>query len=573
MNTPHVFPSTNVQGYGDGSAAATLAGYSQWHTNGEQADGGSELAAERFAPLRESFVQAGRLHHDGMKAGRLHYASKGEVESIPPKGGTTNVRAGRLNHGNWPAGRRRYRGSIMVVAMAVTVVLASLLLVYAQQMRVEVQACGNRASQAQATAIARGAIAYVNNQLTQASDPIQLDAQMQCEATPLGDGFFWIVKPNPDDETQYAFGLQDESAKLNLNTATYNMLMALPNMSSDLAAAVLDWVDADDNVNQNGGAENEYYLLLSDPYYCKNSPFETVEEIQFVKGATKDLLWGVDANHNGIVDANENATPDPNANSATGGGSGSIGLQGFNGNARCGIMKYITIYSQVPNVSAKGKARTNIANATTQQIAQLFSGSGMSADRLSQILALARNARPFRSIFDFYYKLGLTMNEFKPLCDKITVNPAKTLKGLVNVNTAPKEVLMALPGMDQAGADTLVAQRAGSSTDLTNVLWVLQALPKGQALAVCNFITVKTQRFSADIIAVSGDGRGFKRLKCVYDVTNSVPTLLYTKDLTSFGWPLDPSILDALKSGQLAAQAQSPTGAPQGGGSTLGGSK
>jgi type II secretory pathway component PulK len=61
-------------------------------------------------------------------------------------------------------------------------------------------------------------------------------------------------------------------------------------MGAELAASIVDWRDADDEVT-SGGAESEYYLLLADPYYCKNAPFETLDELLLVKGATRDLLF------------------------------------------------------------------------------------------------------------------------------------------------------------------------------------------------------------------------------------------------------------------------------------------
>ena len=48
------------------------------------------------------------------------------------------------------------------------------------------------------------------------------------------------------------FGLVDEGSKLNLNTATAAMLEALPRMTPQLAAAIIDWRDTDSTVSDNG---------------------------------------------------------------------------------------------------------------------------------------------------------------------------------------------------------------------------------------------------------------------------------------------------------------------------------
>ncbi len=38
---------------------------------------------------------------------------------------------------------------------------------------------------------------------------------------------------------------------------------------------------------------------LDPPYAPRNGPMETIEELLLVRGVTPELLFGVDANHNG----------------------------------------------------------------------------------------------------------------------------------------------------------------------------------------------------------------------------------------------------------------------------------
>jgi len=59
-----------------------------------------------------------------------------------------------------------------------------------------------------------------------------------------------------------SFELVDEASKLNLNTATVEMLQLLPGMTPELAAAIVDWRDSDSDVT-TGGAEDEVYLRLN----------------------------------------------------------------------------------------------------------------------------------------------------------------------------------------------------------------------------------------------------------------------------------------------------------------------
>ena len=60
---------------------------------------------------------------------------------------------------------------------------------------------------------------------------------------------------------------------------------------SILVDSILDWRDEDD-LHRANGAENDYYLSLSPSYTAKNGPFETVEELLWVRGMTPDLFYG-----------------------------------------------------------------------------------------------------------------------------------------------------------------------------------------------------------------------------------------------------------------------------------------
>ena len=123
--------------------------------------------------------------------------------------------------------------------------------------------------------------------------------QFACEAVPVGDAKFWLIGRDPaaaTTSTEPYFGLVDEGSKLNLNNVNTNVLSYLPNMTMDFANAIMDWRGT------NGIVSLDYASL---GYLPKNAPFETVDELRLVYGATVDLLAGDDLNRNGVLDANE----------------------------------------------------------------------------------------------------------------------------------------------------------------------------------------------------------------------------------------------------------------------------
>jgi type II secretory pathway component PulK len=367
--------------------------------------------------------------------------------------------------GRPPAGAGHPRGTVLILTVGVTIVLTGLVLVFCRQMRVEALASSNLLESIQADTIVRGAAQYVANRLANNQDRSLLDTEIESEAVPLGDGYFWITRPNPEDERQYAFGVVDESSKLNINTADLDALLCLPGMTPELASAILDWRDPEGTVAEGGGAVSEYYLLQPEPYYCKSAPFETLDELLLVRGATHELLYGTDANRNGVVDGEE------------GGGQGP--LTDFSGQTACGLSKYLTVYSIEPRPARGGAAP----------------------------------------------------------------------QGRINVNTAPREVLRCLPGLTDGDIDMLIAKRSGSGPDLSNVSWVASTLPRATYQPISRLITTNSYQFSADIVGVSGNGRGFKRVRYVFDLRTGLPRVIYTQDLTHLGWPLSAELRDALRSG------------------------
>jgi hypothetical protein len=62
--------------------------------------------------------------------------------------------------------------------------------------------------------------------------------------------------------------------------------------------------------------------------------------------------------------------------------------------------------------------------------------------------------------------------------------------------------------------------------------------PVVTALARGNFVTTRSYQFTADIAAVGSFGRGYRRVKFIFDVSDGTPKILYRQDLSRLGWAL-----------------------------------
>ena len=274
----------------------------------------------------------------------------------------------RQTHGPKPT--RGQRGSILIIVLWIAFGLVSLALYFGHSTLFEYRAADNAVAEVEAEKTIESATRYLAYTLTNlVGSGYTLPGTMPSpeyydyEDVAVGEGAFWLIGrsyDNPDIQSdEPTFGLIDEASKLNLNTVTIEMLEMLPNMTPELAAAIVDWRDADDDISTNG-VEVDTYLRLPTPYVPKNAPFETVEELRMVYGMTPELLYGEDFNRNGVLDENEND------------GDGSPPYDDGDGSLNLGFLEYFTVYSREVNMRTNGVPRINVNAAGGTNLTQLL---------------------------------------------------------------------------------------------------------------------------------------------------------------------------------------------------------
>jgi type II secretory pathway component PulK len=433
--------------------------------------------------------------------------------------------------------------------MWIMVVLVGMVLVLARAMSVEAVCSVNDAAALQADAIEQGAVQYVLAHVDSLGGPMPSDLDMPCEGVPIGKGGFWIIRPNFDDPRLPAYGLVGESAKLNINSAPETLLALLPGSTPNIACSIVDWraaAKATPTMSPDGGigAQSEYYLLADSPYQCKNAPFETVEELLLVKEMTTDILYGSDTSHSGFLPAGRDV--------------------GATGVLDRGMAPFVTACSAEPNAGTftptGGTGLVNV-NGDRKKLTDLITaqlGGGAQA-------VIRQITGGYTSVLDFYAKTpALTAQQFAQIAPLITTQ-TRAVKGLVNISTAPAEVLQcftnlaagrgSIPLTDDDVA-ALVNQRAQGGIDANNLAWVAQVITdRNKLAAIGRYLTASTYQFSADIVSVAGNGRAFRRCRVIVDATVTPPKIIYRQNLTQLGWPLPEDILTTLRAGKGLDQA------------------
>lgn len=175
------------------------------------------------------------------------------------------------------------RGAALLLVLWLVALLTALVGAYALTARIEALQgrVGSRGAMAQE--IARAGMEYALVRVA--------DRNPETHWQPNGRAYAWRF-----DGHDVQVRIIDETGKVDLNQADVPLLSRLmqalgepPDASDALAAAIVDWRDADDLGQPVGGAEDGDYAAAGRPYGAKDAPFETVAELEQVLGMTPDL--------------------------------------------------------------------------------------------------------------------------------------------------------------------------------------------------------------------------------------------------------------------------------------------
>lgn len=416
------------------------------------------------------------------------------------------------------------RGLILIAVLWIVVLMTTLVAVMSQTSRLNMKMAGVALDDLRCKWACRGGTEYAIAVLNE--DYRDTDC--------LSD----LWSDNPDDlndvtleRCELTIRVVDEAGKLNVNTVTKQQLMALPYMENEIADAILDWRDNNDNPRAEG-AEGGYYENLEFPYTVRNGPFRTIRELLAVNGMTKDLLYGEDTNLNGMLDYVEMD------------GEVSPPVDNEDQHLDKGWIAYLTCYSYDSNVDADGIERININQANENQLQQQL---GVTAPQARWIV----QNRQFQSVGDLINRNSpeeprgngndgdrnstepIDLQTFKQIADKVTTqNQARTV-GKVNINTAPAPVLSALLGGGDAGdqlAERIVTERAGLlyGFETIGALLDVPSMSVNQFKRIANQITVRSDVYTVRCYARAGVSGAMLQTECVVDRSETPCKILYS---------------------------------------------
>lgn len=423
---------------------------------------------------------------------------------------------------------------------------------------------------------------------------------------PIAAGNFTVLSPaiNSDGYTAgIRYGLENESARLNLNTLIMaddyaenggrTLLMALPGMTEHEADAIMDWIDEDDDTREYG-AEYDYYEGLSSPYTPTNGPFNTVEELLLVRGVSPQLLFGADVNRNGMIDSHEQAALSAVQQIADLTATAESAADNMiSGSLERGWSSYLTLYSQESNLNINGEPRINFNEEDLtklhQDLSAVFSvdvanfvilyrqglptaGSSASIPIPAAAYQIDLTIAAEKEITQILELIGLSL-EGPPavdgedpiiiespwpaiafgtyidhLMDNASTNDNPTIPGRLNINAAPRTLLEGIPGLSSEAIDRIVQERfTDPSQDTSNYTrhetWLVKNLivTLEEMKLLQPFITGNGDVYRAQIIGYYEGGKASARAEVVIDSTTVTPRVRLWRDLSHLGrgYPLE----------------------------------
>ncbi len=393
------------------------------------------------------------------------------------------------------------------------------------------------------------------------------------------------------DASPVRFGMANESSKLHLGRvmlweknepgAGRRALLQLPGMTPEAADSILDWMD-DDQVSRELGAESTYYQELDQPYDCRNGLPESLPELLFVKGVTREMFYGTsqtalddqqtttswtqlltvssaesssDRNGKDRIDLNDVYPSDYASNSATNPGELSFLPEA--------LVKYILLARlygiTVPSASTPGPDPAG--DSSTQQLTP--SDITLPNDEALDL----QDIRSLTDLIDSYVRLphndhhaensgAMVMSPLSAdaadfaetmskLEERTTLDMDDIIRGRININSAAEPVLNSLLN-DVGIASQLVQQRTLlEGREQTSTAWLLtrQIVDAATYRRIYPHITTRGSVHSGEIVVYRRFGGPFLRRMITIDASVKPAQRRTWTDLTSLGLPVDRELL------------------------------
>jgi general secretion pathway protein K len=182
----------------------------------------------------------------------------------------------------------RERGVAAIPAILIVAVAASVTTFMLAQQSAMLDQTALVASRAQADLYLDAGVDWARGVLSE-------DARRGANVDALGDGWAQPIVGLPVERAVVSGVIHDEQGKFNVNNLVaegrneselrvLQRILKEVGLAPELGEALMDWMDADDDLTGSGGAENAHYLSLRRPYRAANQRLVQIDELYRVRG-------------------------------------------------------------------------------------------------------------------------------------------------------------------------------------------------------------------------------------------------------------------------------------------------
>lgn len=211
------------------------------------------------------------------------------------------------------------RGIVLVIVVITIAILSTIVIDFIYSVRVSYEISANSSGDVQARHIAKSGVRVVRGVLRKKTPedlPVPKGMLAQAMSSENGPGgWSFSITSFPVGEGNISLQVTDERSKVNLNALVdqrsgrvdfqvrtqLNELfrfLGVETQKADLfVASLVNWLDGaapgSGNDQDPDGADGSYYAKLENPYYIKDGPLDSVEEIRMIEGMDKDFFFQV----------------------------------------------------------------------------------------------------------------------------------------------------------------------------------------------------------------------------------------------------------------------------------------
>ena len=172
------------------------------------------------------------------------------------------------------------------------------------------------------------------------------------------------------------------------------------------------------------------------------------------------------------------------------------------------------------NNGDSGNSLTNINTADSEELEEL---QGIDNGIAERIIAHRNSQGSFQNIDAIKNVRLITVQEFAGIADKVTANGGQTVNGLININTAPLEILQLLPGTDQDKAQAIIARREEENPDAQNTSEdAIQGNPFSDIGQLLDIEEIDNQAFREVVDWVTYRSQGYRIESAAVDMSGKV---------------------------------------------------